>query len=243
MLVLATDKLPEGERWRYELKLDGYRALAIKTKGMVRLVSRNNNDFTRKYPGVVKVLAAMPDDTILDGEVLALCLQEARFGPTPVRPARRRYILLLWWHGRRKLQSLHLLHPTWLPLGSTAFFDAGLSNRKHSHLLTKGNREGLRVSRPISLNRLSVHTRGPRYRGLEQSSLFLSSTWQRCRSMCSFKSRHARSSARQASTRAEINHSAFRRLSHSAKSRSARTLGVHRLAFSSAVESVADSPL
>jgi hypothetical protein len=31
MLLVPARELPEGERWAYELKLDGYRALAIKT--------------------------------------------------------------------------------------------------------------------------------------------------------------------------------------------------------------------
>jgi ATP-dependent DNA ligase len=72
MLLLGTDKLPEGPAWRYELKLDGYRALAIKSSGTVRLVSRHNNDFTALYSGVAKALSKMPDDTVLDGEVVAL---------------------------------------------------------------------------------------------------------------------------------------------------------------------------
>ena len=35
MLLLRTEKLPEGKEWLYELKLDGYRALAIKRDGKV----------------------------------------------------------------------------------------------------------------------------------------------------------------------------------------------------------------
>jgi bifunctional non-homologous end joining protein LigD len=37
MLLLPSESLPEGPGWSYELKLDGYRALAIKTRGEVRL--------------------------------------------------------------------------------------------------------------------------------------------------------------------------------------------------------------
>jgi bifunctional non-homologous end joining protein LigD len=55
-----------------ELKLDGYRALAIKSGGKVQLRSRNDNDFSLKYPGIVKALASIPDDTVIDGEVVAL---------------------------------------------------------------------------------------------------------------------------------------------------------------------------
>ena len=37
MLLQLTPRLPEGPQWLYELKLDGYRALAIKSGGVVRL--------------------------------------------------------------------------------------------------------------------------------------------------------------------------------------------------------------
>ena len=72
MLLLRSETLPEGAEWQYELKLDGYRALAIKTSGKVRLRSRNDNDFNSRYPGIVNALAPLPDDTVIDGEVVAL---------------------------------------------------------------------------------------------------------------------------------------------------------------------------
>lgn len=72
MHLLRTEKLPEGVEWLVELKLDGYRALAIKSGGKVRLRSRNDNDFNARYPGIVKALASMPDETVIDGEVVAL---------------------------------------------------------------------------------------------------------------------------------------------------------------------------
>ena len=68
MLLLPTDRLPEGPDWLYELKLDGYRALAIKTGGKVQLRSRNDKGFNSRYSGLVEALASMPDDTVLDGE-------------------------------------------------------------------------------------------------------------------------------------------------------------------------------
>src|SRR5215467_9125435 len=72
MLLLRRERLPEGPEWLYELKLDGYRALAIKSGGKVHLRSRNDNDFSARYPGIVKALASMPDDTVIDGELVAL---------------------------------------------------------------------------------------------------------------------------------------------------------------------------
>jgi ATP-dependent DNA ligase len=72
MLLLRTDSLPEGSYWIYEIKFDGYRSIAFKTGGKVHLRSRNDNDFSLRYPGIVKALAAMPDETVIDGEVVAL---------------------------------------------------------------------------------------------------------------------------------------------------------------------------
>ena len=71
MLLLRTDALPSGERWLYELKLDGYRAIAFKRGGAVQLRSRNDNDFSSRYPGVVEALHRLPDNTVIDGEIVA----------------------------------------------------------------------------------------------------------------------------------------------------------------------------
>jgi bifunctional non-homologous end joining protein LigD len=57
ILLQRTEKLPEGPDWLIELKLDGYRALAIKSGGTVQLRSRSNNNFNSQYPGVVKALS------------------------------------------------------------------------------------------------------------------------------------------------------------------------------------------
>ena len=72
MLLLKTDQLPESADRLFELKLDGYRAVAFKTGGKVYLRSRNGNDFNGRYPAIVKALASMPDETTIDGEIVAL---------------------------------------------------------------------------------------------------------------------------------------------------------------------------
>jgi bifunctional non-homologous end joining protein LigD len=72
MLLLRTEKLPEGNGILYELKFDGFRAIAFKTGGKVYLRSRNDKDFTGKYRAIAKALAAMPDDTVIDGEIVVL---------------------------------------------------------------------------------------------------------------------------------------------------------------------------
>ena len=71
MLLLRTEKLREGSEWRYELKHDGYRAIAFKSRGKLYLRSRNDKDFADRYPEILKGLTKLPDETVIDGEVVA----------------------------------------------------------------------------------------------------------------------------------------------------------------------------
>jgi ATP-dependent DNA ligase len=72
MLLQRVQSLPEGLQWSYEVKLDGYRAMAVKSNGKVLLRSRHNKDFNAKYPAIVAALRTLPDETVVDGEVVAL---------------------------------------------------------------------------------------------------------------------------------------------------------------------------
>src|SRR5262245_11877556 len=70
MKALPVEKLPEGD-WVYEIKHDGYRALAFKDGKDVRLLSRNNKPFD--YPQLLDDLKLLPaEHVILDGEIVAL---------------------------------------------------------------------------------------------------------------------------------------------------------------------------
>src|SRR4051812_11436517 len=71
MLPLRTGKLPDGDEWLYELKHDGYRGIAYKTGGKLYLRSRNNNDFNLRYPTIANALSALPNETVVDGEIVA----------------------------------------------------------------------------------------------------------------------------------------------------------------------------
>jgi hypothetical protein len=42
-------KLPEGPQWTYEVKLDGYRAIGVKTSREAILYSRNGKNFSKRY--------------------------------------------------------------------------------------------------------------------------------------------------------------------------------------------------
>ncbi len=72
-LALLADTVPTGETWLHELKFDGYRMLAFIEDGKVRLVTRNGNDWSKKFPTIVEALQVAPVKlAILDGEIVSL---------------------------------------------------------------------------------------------------------------------------------------------------------------------------
>jgi bifunctional non-homologous end joining protein LigD len=71
MFASSTDKPFENEEWLFELKLDGYRAIAEVGKKF-RLYSRNGLSFEEKYPPVVQALKKFKKKAVLDGEIVLL---------------------------------------------------------------------------------------------------------------------------------------------------------------------------
>jgi ATP-dependent DNA ligase len=72
MECLPVEQIPKGDLWTYELKLDGYRLLTVKTGGKVTLYSRRGTDLTKRFAYVTAGLASLPDETVIDGELVAL---------------------------------------------------------------------------------------------------------------------------------------------------------------------------
>ncbi len=72
MTCLAVAEVPAGSEWQYELKFDGYRAIAFKTRNRVHLASRNGKDFSQRFAELVRPLEPLPDETVIDGEIVAL---------------------------------------------------------------------------------------------------------------------------------------------------------------------------
>ena len=72
MECLLVEKIPEGDLWTYELKLDGYRLVTVKTGGKVTLYSRRGTDLSKRFEHVTAGLASLPDETVIDGELVAL---------------------------------------------------------------------------------------------------------------------------------------------------------------------------
>jgi bifunctional non-homologous end joining protein LigD len=74
MLATLHEGLPAGGEWLYEVKFDGYRALAYVHRGDCRLVSRNDKDLTERFGAVAEALvkATKSPDAVLDGEICRL---------------------------------------------------------------------------------------------------------------------------------------------------------------------------
>ena len=73
MLASITEEPFDDPNWLFEIKWDGYRAIAFIENGSARLVSRNQNDLTPRYPELGQLPKAFKArNAILDGEVVVL---------------------------------------------------------------------------------------------------------------------------------------------------------------------------
>jgi bifunctional non-homologous end joining protein LigD len=142
MLARAGDLPPDDDRWAYEIKWDGVRALAYSEPGRIRFESRNANDVTASYPELRALNRALSSHhAILDGEIVAFDEQgrpsfgrlQSRMHVSSESAARRRakevpvaYVVfdLLWLDGhpllelpyaerRARLLELGLEGPAW----------------------------------------------------------------------------------------------------------------------------------
>jgi bifunctional non-homologous end joining protein LigD len=62
---------PSGPNWIHEIKHDGFRIMARRDAAGVRLITRNGNDFTRRFPLAAAAVAALPGRScLIDGEAI-----------------------------------------------------------------------------------------------------------------------------------------------------------------------------
>jgi bifunctional non-homologous end joining protein LigD len=69
---LVTALPPEDPSWAFEMKWDGVRAVTAVDSGGVRIWTRNGNDMTGRFPEMAGLAAAVGQDALLDGEIVAL---------------------------------------------------------------------------------------------------------------------------------------------------------------------------
>lgn len=68
-----SNKVPQGKKWMFEVKFDGYRILIFKKGNKVLIKSRNNLDWTKKFQNIAKEIKKLPvKNLVLDGEITVL---------------------------------------------------------------------------------------------------------------------------------------------------------------------------
>lgn len=72
MLASPGKEIFKDPKWVFELKWDGYRALANIKKGEVQLYSRNGISYNSKFAAIQQELTHIPYDCILDGEIVVI---------------------------------------------------------------------------------------------------------------------------------------------------------------------------
>jgi len=71
ILALLEPRLPRGDAWRYEPKLDGFRGLLWhRTTSVIQLLSRNGRDLAPWFPELIQAGQKLPAGTLIDGEIV-----------------------------------------------------------------------------------------------------------------------------------------------------------------------------
>jgi bifunctional non-homologous end joining protein LigD len=72
-MATLVDEVPAGDDWIHEIKYDGYRLVALVRDGETRLITRNGNDWTDRFPETARALSALPaTSAVLDGELVVV---------------------------------------------------------------------------------------------------------------------------------------------------------------------------
>ena len=71
-LAKLVSTAPPGDGWLFEVRYDGYRIVAYVEGGRARLVTRNGNDYTDRFPAIARSLEdwAAGRAMVLDGELV-----------------------------------------------------------------------------------------------------------------------------------------------------------------------------
>jgi hypothetical protein len=111
MLATLRRSLPaDQDRYGWEFKWDGVRAIAYVSGGEVRLVSRNDKDMAASYPELAVLAGRVGAPVILDGEIVALRAGRPDFGALQSRMHVRRQPSLLIDGTPVQLYLFDLLH-------------------------------------------------------------------------------------------------------------------------------------
>ena len=71
-LATLTDNIPIGKDWIFEIKYDGYRIISFVENGKVKMLTRNNIDYTKKFNDIAQTLKKIDQNSfVVDGEIVA----------------------------------------------------------------------------------------------------------------------------------------------------------------------------
>jgi bifunctional non-homologous end joining protein LigD len=71
-LPSRAERPPSGPGWVHEIKHDGFRMMVRRDAAGVRLLTRNGNDWTDRYPLIAEAAAALRATFLIDGEAVAV---------------------------------------------------------------------------------------------------------------------------------------------------------------------------
>jgi bifunctional non-homologous end joining protein LigD len=72
-LATLTSQAPEGDQWLHEMKFDGYRMICRMERGRARFISRNQHDWTERFPFLAGTAGRLAvKQALLDGEIVAV---------------------------------------------------------------------------------------------------------------------------------------------------------------------------
>lgn len=114
MLATLVDEAFDKPGWVYEIKWDGYRAVAFMNKGKVALKSRNDKSFNEKFYPVFEALQRWNVNAIVDGEIVVVNDKgSADFGAlqnwrSEADGDLRYYVFDILWYEGRDLKALPL---------------------------------------------------------------------------------------------------------------------------------------
>lgn len=70
-LATLSNKIPKGKDWLFEIKYDGYRIISYLKDDKIKMLSRNNIDYTKKFESLVQDLKQLGQENfVFDGEVV-----------------------------------------------------------------------------------------------------------------------------------------------------------------------------
>ena len=111
MLATLVNDAFDDPDWAFEVKWDGYRAIAYISKGKAEITSRNVKPFTEKYYPIADALQQLPFSAVLDGEILVIGKDgKANFGALQTWRSEADGDLvfyafdILWYEGRNLME-------------------------------------------------------------------------------------------------------------------------------------------